>query len=164
MRKGRRAIPKKVVQGKAMLQRETLNHIGHLEIVKFSQNRPFAITTGSAEQNLRAHTQRTDATGLSWHFCFAGYLQERTLHFSEILPLLCPSHLEHPHTAQAVPVGCCGWDYTEPQINILTPGAEQTAGADKLLQNKDLLVNQTAMGKAGRETWTCLQEECSHLC
>lgn len=53
---------------------------------------------------------------------------------------------------------------TLPQINILTPGAEQTAGADKLLQNKDLLVNQTAMEKAGREMRACLQEECSHLC
>lgn len=129
----------------------------------FSQNRPFTIIIGTAKENLRTQTHRTDSMGLSWHFCFAGYLQETILQFSKILPLLCPFHLEHPHTAQSVPVGCSGWDYTMPQINILTPGAEQTAGADKLLQNKDLLVNQTAMEKAEREVRNCLQEECSHL-
>lgn len=77
---------------------------------------------------------------------------------------MCPSRLEHPHTAQAVPVGCCGWDYKVPQINILTPDTEQTAGADKLPQNKDLLINQTAIEKAEREMRTCLQEESFHLC
>lgn len=101
--------------------------------------------------------------GLPSHFCFARCLQERILLFSKTLPLLRPSHLEHPHAAQAVPVGCSGWDYTVLQINILTPGAEQTAGADKLLQNKDLLVNQTATEKAEREMRTCPQEEFSHL-
>lgn len=36
-------MPKKIVQGKAMLQRETLNHTGHLEIVSFPKTDPLLL-------------------------------------------------------------------------------------------------------------------------
>lgn len=35
MGRGRRAIPKRIVQSKAILQRETLDNVGYLKVMKY---------------------------------------------------------------------------------------------------------------------------------
>lgn len=89
MGRGRGAIPR-IVQGKAILQRETLDNTRHLKGYQmFSQNTSFTITIGTADENLRSQTYRIDAMVPSSHFSVLQGICRRGFSSFQRSSLLC---------------------------------------------------------------------------
>lgn len=105
----------------------------------FSQNTSSATIIGTADENHTSQTHRTDAMGPSSRFFVSQRICRRgSSSFSKILPTCGPTTLFQLSQRVAM-----NGNTQCHKSHLLTPGAEQTAGTDKLLWNKDL-TKQTA--------------------